>query len=272
MSCPREIHSAVVRPGLVLRFERGIVGNSGTLSGTTSYDAWGNTHTSGGLSAYTPFGFSGGYTDPTGLIYLLNRYYDPSVGQFVSMDPALQQTAIPYAYAADNPVNNVDPTGESNEPVIRPGNNIKMPFNDFNIYTMCKGSWHGICYMLLGARWSKNLLNAMKWSAVPAEACIEFSERILGFGYEIASQILTLFCIGLIGNEIFAEHLENKIAACETMAFFVVNLTQYEGAAGIVFALDYLQPLSFLGIRGKLFTPRGTGCWWWHPLSSGFLV
>jgi YD repeat-containing protein len=51
----------------------GVVSSSGSLTATTSYDAWGNPETTGGLSTYTPFGFTGGYTDPTGLVYLLNR-------------------------------------------------------------------------------------------------------------------------------------------------------------------------------------------------------
>ena len=35
----------------------------------------------------TPFGFQGSYTDPTGLIYLINRYYNPSTDQFLSVRP-----------------------------------------------------------------------------------------------------------------------------------------------------------------------------------------
>jgi RHS repeat-associated protein len=87
------------------------VSSSGVLSGTASYDAWGNPHTSGGLTATTPFGFAGGYTDPTGLIYLINRYYDPSIGQFLSVDPDVIKTLQPYAYTAGNPVSSTDPTG-----------------------------------------------------------------------------------------------------------------------------------------------------------------
>jgi YD repeat-containing protein len=45
-------------------------------------DAWGNPPTAIGLTAYSPFGFAGAYTDATGLIYLINRYYDPASGQF----------------------------------------------------------------------------------------------------------------------------------------------------------------------------------------------
>ena len=90
---------------------RGTVSSSGALTGSTSYDAWGNPETSGGLSSATPFGYAGGYTDPTGLIYLINRYYDPQTGQFISLDPAISQTIQPYAYADGNPVSVTDPTG-----------------------------------------------------------------------------------------------------------------------------------------------------------------
>jgi RHS repeat-associated protein len=90
---------------------RGIINSSGALTATTSYDAWGNPQTVGGLTTATPFGFAGGYTDLDGLIYLVNRYYDPSTGQFLSVDPDVAQTLEPYAYGGDDPVLNVDPTG-----------------------------------------------------------------------------------------------------------------------------------------------------------------
>ena len=90
---------------------RGIVSSTGSLTATTAYDAWGDPETAGGLSATTPFGYAGGYTDPTGLVYLINRYYDPATGQFTSVDPAIADTLQPYAYAAGNPVTSNDPTG-----------------------------------------------------------------------------------------------------------------------------------------------------------------
>ena len=42
---------------------------------------------------------------------VLNRYYDPSTDQFISVDPMVQETDQPYAYANDNPLNFVDPLG-----------------------------------------------------------------------------------------------------------------------------------------------------------------
>jgi RHS repeat-associated protein len=90
---------------------RGTVSSTGALTGTTSYDAWGNPSTAAGLTAATPFGYAGAYIDPDGLLYLINRYYDPATGQFISVDPYLDQTNAPYTYADGNPVTNTDPTG-----------------------------------------------------------------------------------------------------------------------------------------------------------------
>jgi RHS repeat-associated protein len=83
---------------------RGVISSSGSLTATTSYDAWGNPQTTGGLTASTPFGYAGAYTDPDGLLYLINRYYDPATGQFTSVDSDVGQTLAPYGYATGNPV------------------------------------------------------------------------------------------------------------------------------------------------------------------------
>ena len=90
---------------------RAVVGSTGSLTASTSYDAWGNPETSGGLSAETPVGFAGGYTDSTGLIYLMARYYDPGTGQFLSVDPLVDETGQPYSYVGGDPVNGSDANG-----------------------------------------------------------------------------------------------------------------------------------------------------------------
>ena len=61
----------------------------------------------------TPFGFGGGYLDPTALIYLVHRYYDQATGQFISVDPALNSTGQTYVYAGDNSVNKTDYLGQN---------------------------------------------------------------------------------------------------------------------------------------------------------------
>jgi RHS repeat-associated protein len=92
---------------------RGTVNSSGTLTSTTSYDAWGFPLSADGLTGATPFGYGGGYTDPDGPIYLINRYYDPGTGQFLSVDPDLSETQQPYSYASGDPVNDTDPSGSN---------------------------------------------------------------------------------------------------------------------------------------------------------------
>ncbi|MDQ8205894.1 RHS repeat-associated core domain-containing protein [Coraliomargarita sp. SDUM461003] len=61
----------------------------------------------------TPFlwtGFFGNQTDENGLVYLRNRYYNPTTRRFVNSDPAREAWNW-YAYAGGNPMSFVDPTG-----------------------------------------------------------------------------------------------------------------------------------------------------------------
>ena len=84
---------------------------SGTVVGTYSYDAYGNlvSHTG---SATTSIGFAGGWsTTADGLLYLVHRYYDPSTGSFLSVDPLVATTTQPYAYATNDAPNLTDPSG-----------------------------------------------------------------------------------------------------------------------------------------------------------------
>lgn len=55
-----------------------------------------------------------GRSDPeTGLIYLRNRYYDPTTAQFITPDPPFAITGSRYGYAGNDPINNDDPNGLS---------------------------------------------------------------------------------------------------------------------------------------------------------------
>ena len=84
---------------------------SGTITGATTYDPYGNRTTHTG-TADTTIGYSGNWTDPTtGLVYLRARDYDPQTAQFVTVDPLLSTSHQPYAYVGNDPLGRVDPTG-----------------------------------------------------------------------------------------------------------------------------------------------------------------
>ncbi len=90
---------------------RALLDGAGHTVATYSYDAYGNPTGRAGNTT-TPFGYAGAYTDAeTGLQYLQARYYDPAIQQFMSVDPLVDQTGQPYAYAMVDPLNMVDPTG-----------------------------------------------------------------------------------------------------------------------------------------------------------------
>jgi RHS repeat-associated protein len=91
---------------------RTITDSSGAVVGTSTFDSFGarTAHTG---SAVSLFGFTGNWTDPdTGLVYLRARDYDPATGQFLSVDPAVDSTGQPYAYAGNDPVSLTDPSGQ----------------------------------------------------------------------------------------------------------------------------------------------------------------
>jgi len=89
--------------------------SDGQVTQTSDYEVFGASYVRG--STETAFGFTGEQHDQeTGLLYLRARYYDPILGRFISRDPYPGHIRIPqsqhgYAYAYNNPVNFVDPSG-----------------------------------------------------------------------------------------------------------------------------------------------------------------
>ncbi len=59
----------------------------------------------------TDHGFLGQIEDTTGLTYLNNRYMDPALGRFISVDPLVDMTRDAYGYGNNNPISYMDPTG-----------------------------------------------------------------------------------------------------------------------------------------------------------------
>ncbi len=102
----------------------GLLDSNGALAQTVRYGPYGeNTNTSGTVAYSTtndPFLFQGGYHTPggnigvgnvpNGLYHYGQRYYDPTTGRWMQPDPASGMTN--FTFAGDDPINQIDPTGE----------------------------------------------------------------------------------------------------------------------------------------------------------------
>lgn len=86
---------------------------TGTVKGTRTHDAFGNLIAQTGAPS-GPFGYAGtfGYQEDrdSGLKLLGHRYYDPSVGRFITRDPAMQGLNW-YSYCDSSPLASVDRSG-----------------------------------------------------------------------------------------------------------------------------------------------------------------
>jgi len=108
---------------------RAVTNASGTLIASTSIRPFGQPHSSNNPTDYL---FASKELDSTGLYYFAARYYDPSVGRFITEDPywnasslgrgndreqsesiaAMMQATNLYVYCGNNPLILVDPSGE----------------------------------------------------------------------------------------------------------------------------------------------------------------
>jgi RHS repeat-associated protein len=82
---------------------------SGNTVATYKFAPYGSVDSHTG--ADMKYGFTGKEgTADTGLIYFGARFYDPEVGRFTTMDPAMDGLNY-YTYANNNPIKNIDPNG-----------------------------------------------------------------------------------------------------------------------------------------------------------------
>jgi RHS repeat-associated protein len=87
-----------------------ILDESGGTISRVNLDEWGNVGQLVGPASEV--NYTGKKMDTeTGLYYFNQRYYDPSLGRFLTEDPA-GQGLNPYAYAGNSPLMYVDPDGE----------------------------------------------------------------------------------------------------------------------------------------------------------------
>ena len=110
---------------------RQLTDDTETVVAEYTYDAFGNVIASSGTTDNT-YGFTGEqqFSEANGLVFLRARYYDSSIGRFISRDPVLKLMSFsdnfiwylpdligtpenlnPYVYVTNNPIKYVDPNG-----------------------------------------------------------------------------------------------------------------------------------------------------------------
>jgi RHS repeat-associated protein len=97
---------------------RMLTDETGAITDIYDYDAFGNLIAKTGMTE-NPFLFTGQQFDANnGFYHLRARYYQPSTGRFMAVDPYEGDVYEPatlhkYLYTANDPVNMVDPSGEN---------------------------------------------------------------------------------------------------------------------------------------------------------------
>jgi RHS repeat-associated protein len=103
----------------------GSANSSGALASTLLYYSFGATRASTGTSP-TGKKFTGQRLDSTGLYYYNARYYDPSIGRFISPDSIVPdwknpQTWNKYSYVLNNPLKYTDESGHILDTILDVG-------------------------------------------------------------------------------------------------------------------------------------------------------
>jgi RHS repeat-associated protein len=95
--------------------------------------------------------------EPSGLVYLRARYYDPATGRFLSRDASDGSDQLPlslnkYVYALANPVNDTDPSGNQTlvELVVSLAINATLRVSGIVLDAYKKAQWFGKAMQAIG--------------------------------------------------------------------------------------------------------------------------
>jgi len=112
--------------------------SSGNKVSEMRYTAWGEVRYESGTTP-TEYTYTGqfSYTADFGLMYYNARWYDPALGRFAQADTLIPGAGNPqawdrYAYANNNPVKYVDPSGHTGKipPIITIISNVYIHFSN----------------------------------------------------------------------------------------------------------------------------------------------
>ncbi|MBR3222218.1 MAG: RHS repeat protein [Kiritimatiellae bacterium] len=92
-----------------------VTDGNGAIVDRRAYTAFGGTRIGNETDSTAGYvGTLGVETDPTGLLFMRNRYYFPALGRFIQMDPIglSGEDVNLYRYCDNNPIVGIDPNGE----------------------------------------------------------------------------------------------------------------------------------------------------------------
>ncbi|MFC3803198.1 RHS repeat-associated core domain-containing protein [Cohnella sp. GCM10012308] len=198
-----------------------IVDADGSLDVLKSYeyDIWGNIKKVSGNSG-KPFDNSFGYTgelhdQENGYIYLRARYYDPTVGRFISEDTYEGELTNPlsqnlYTYVHNNPLSNIDPTGHycasadgkiGHYGTCSSSTSMYMSDSDVNAILQASGGRANLNSIVSGSgiKWSEvkasldSILKAVQSRTPPADSVAAMAGFTTDYGSDVVRRAITPF-------------------------------------------------------------------------------
>jgi RHS repeat-associated protein len=97
---------------------RFLMNDSGQITDSYTWDAFGNLISSSGVGTANNLGFDGEYSDSdTGLVFLRARWMNPTLGRFQTMDDYEGEIDDPlslskYQFVSNDPTDKIDPSGK----------------------------------------------------------------------------------------------------------------------------------------------------------------
>jgi RHS repeat-associated protein len=117
-----------------------VTGTGGAVADAYSFLPFGEK-VKNSVTVSNPFTYVGQFgvaDDGNGLYYMRARYYDPSIGRFVSEDPISFKGGINfYAYVGNNPINRRDPAGLCGSS----GSSVPDWSESCSLFGICNSSW-----------------------------------------------------------------------------------------------------------------------------------
>jgi RHS repeat-associated protein len=224
----------------------GTVDVSGSVVSTRKFDVYGAVRTSTGPSgtSHKYVGRLGHSTEEeTGLVYMRARYLDPSTGRFASEDKDADGLNW-YAYAGNDPVNNVDSSGGKKERII--------------------WEWQGQAWYVLGMFLTGNAVFAAMNGNSPFLRIAATSLAIFGMlAFAMAS-------IGLPGSALsMAQIIIGTLS--ETVNLIVQMIAEMKGkqypGAIVAITATFTYAICILGYCGSIGAEMDTSPWFAPKMS-----